>query len=316
MVVDRSFITLYTEPTDGTVEFTGVAAGYIDTDNNIKLPDDSWSIEMWYQRSQAVSRGGALMSVSKAAASDRIVSDPTSSDFNTPFVLFDSGSSGYGFRMLYGGKKQVVETYRTSGGVWTHIVAGVKRTGGKCEPYLYHNGVQTALRTNVPSAGLPSIACSRGAPDEFGDGAGKGYTLRIGHRLEGSINDVIIHKTLLSEAQIQTTMHMMKPWSGTPSSSWLLAWSFNEPSATEFKDHVPGNNSKGTVKAGVFRGLIYGITHKWKNCPGTNLRNPERVCNNDVHAERGVCFLNDDNDLSLECNCNEGFAVRKFLLKH
>jgi hypothetical protein len=256
VVVDRSFITIYTQPTDGAVEFTGVAAGYIETANNVALGADGWSIEMWYQRSQAVSRGGSLISISKAKPSDRINSDPSKpAEYNTPFVLFDSGSSGYGLRQLFGGSKQVVETWATPGGVWTHVLVGVKRAGGKCEPYLYQNGAQRALRTAIPSAGLPSIACTRAAPDSFGDDTQ--YTLRIGHRLEGSINDVIIHNRLLSEVEVGNSMHMQKPFDKPPS-SWVVAWSFNEAMSTEFRDHAAGNKHKGAVSAGVFRGLIYG----------------------------------------------------------
>jgi hypothetical protein len=50
-----------------------------------------------------------------------------------------------------------------------------------------------------------------------------------------------------------------------------------------------------------------GIQHKFKSCPGATQRNPERVCNNDVHVERGVCSQDPD-ELSFDCACNEGFA--------
>lgn len=201
-----------------------------------------------------------------------------------------------------------MQTWQVGGAQWTHVVASVKKSGSSCTVSLIVNGQERVGQTAVSEFGTPSHACTSAAPDEFGKGGGTlgGLTMRIGHRMEGSINDVIIHNKVFTPAQVQTSMHMRKPWDGAAPASWLLAYSFNEDSLTEFKDSSSGNRP-GLVRDGVFRGLIYGIDHKWKACPGTTLRNPERVCNNDVHVERGVCFQ-DKEEVSFNCDCNEGFS--------
>jgi hypothetical protein len=306
--IDRSFLTIFTQPADGVVEFTGISVGYIEAPNTLAL-GDQWAVEMWFQRATNPSIGGALISISNAMPSQRLFSDASNSMFNTPFVLYDSGSSGYGLRMSYDGgvNKQVVETYQVPGGEWTHVLAQVTKESNRCRVALFINGADRVPATGGESAGLPTVQCSSAKPDGFmSHPTLQGLTMRIGHRLEGAINDVIFHSRVFAASEVRLNMNLLKPFTQPPA-SWLLAYSFNEDSLTEFKDYSAGNQRPGKVREGVYRGLVYGIQHRWKGCPGVTVRTPQRVCSNDAAYERGVCFHQQDS-VSLECDCNDGFS--------
>jgi hypothetical protein len=304
--VDRSFLTIFTQPADGVVEFTGVSVGYIEAPNTLQL-GNAWSLEMWFKRAAKPSAGGALLSISNAMPSQRLFTDAANAMFNTPFALFDSGGSGFGLRMLHSGVVQAVETYQVIGGEWTHAMAQVSLSGKQCRVSLIINGNEVVPQTGGELVGLPLRDCSRAMPDGFmSHPTLQGLTMRIGHRLEGQINDVIFHNKIWTPSEVRLNMNLLKPFAAPPP-SWLLAYSFNEDSATEFADSTAGNVRPGKVRDGVFRGLVYGVQHRWKGCPGVTTRTPQRVCSNDATYERGVCGVAKES-VSLECDCNEGFA--------
>ena len=57
VTIDRSFITIFTQPSDGVIEFTGVSVGFVEIPNTVQLPAEGWTMEMWYQRATAPRQG-------------------------------------------------------------------------------------------------------------------------------------------------------------------------------------------------------------------------------------------------------------------
>jgi len=163
----------------------------------------------------------------------------------------------------------------------------------------------------------PTYNCgSNGALTGLTNGA---YEFRIGQNFPGRFNDFIVW----NEAKdALSTMHVEKIWASIPTAAVGYAFDDAEDeqvttseSSFNLKDTTDEQNGNQiTLNPGVFRGLVYGAEHRWRNCPGIDWAlSPESVCSNTAWQERGRCFIEDEeNPLSQErthkCQCNEGFV--------
>jgi hypothetical protein len=305
LIIENSFITLHVAQVDGIVQTIGLDSGFASARPTQPL-QGTWSLEMWVYL-EAVRRDARVVADSALAM---LYPNGAMIDLanNKPdFAIFLLGDTNRGVNVKYAGASALVNGYSIVDrrADWFHVALVMRNNGGQCTPELFVDGIKTGLSTPA--------ACS-GPVQSWGAAT---HQLRIGSKFEGRFNDVLLWNTAIDPA---ATMHMVKDYK---SASMLFGLNFDDrtqmstqSSASLTLADASGKTAGVGLVKGVIRGHIYGAVHRWKLCPGVDeALAPERVCGNTLIQERGVCFVEDEEnegvmELTYKCKCNEGFAGR------
>jgi hypothetical protein len=300
----NSFLSVKVEAVDGSVQFAAISTGSIEYEGSLTAVKDSFSIEFWAILDPAQpSFDGVFASMVTKATDVNTVPDDT----NAPFRFHVHGGSDRGIRLQSGASNQQIMPFfdlQQLGklGKWTHFLFSREKSTSSCTIRYYLDGINIVDPSiNDPSFGLPTAGCT----SEVG-GFASTHKLRIGQKVDGELNDFIIHNmAFTSSGAVQQHMNLVKPWS-SGQSSWIVGFNFDETEALTFLTKGSAGGT-ATGEYGVFRSMITGTRHRFKQCPGTSYKYPERVCNNDANIERGVCKSR-EGAATYTCDCNNGFG--------
>lgn len=297
VTIEQSHIALSVPAVDAVADFSGSPYSFIELDRSYAF-DGSWTMDAWVFRDAVIyTQNGLIMSLV-----DQNDIGPRARDSGT-IRLYETGSTSRGVTVQYASETLRFAQFSTPVGLWFHYTVGVEASGsGTCRIQVLIDG-----RAQVGRDGsAPTVNCGAAATvAKGGVGANK---LRIGAGFAGKLNDFRLRRgAWTAPADVVANMHQMKRFE---EASLLVAYSFdvaNDPiifdtRATGANDNV----NRGTVREGTFRTLIYGIFHKWKNCPGTSYFSPEAVCSTRSVYEHGFCTHARESD-DYECTCNPGY---------
>lgn len=228
---------------------------------------------------------------------------------NADFLLFENGGTGYGLRMTYRETqvRHLFENYATPIDQWFHVAVQVKPDGsGNCLLSFYIDGVDLTMdkSTNALHPNARAMCGASGALRGFG-GAGGQMQLRLGMGFGGEINEVMFYKSALPG--VRSRMHRVKDVVALKP-QLAAAYLFDEVDASSpaVVSDSTGQQAAGSLQNGAFRSIVYGVAHKWVQCPGTTRFSSETVCSTRSYWEQGVCVRRPGVD-NYACECNEGF---------
>jgi hypothetical protein len=306
LIIENSFITLQVAQVDGVVQTVGLDNGYASATPTGAL-QNTWSLEMWVyleavRRDARLVADSALVMLYESGAQIDLVNK------KSDFAIFLLGDTNRGVQVKYPGSTATVNGYdiEKKRADWFHLALIMRSSGSQCTPELYVDSIKVGV--------VQGASCSGASVQNWGAAT---HTLRVGSKFEGRFNDVILWNTAIDPKR---TMHMSKDYT---SASMLFGYNFDDraqmstqsTASLKLADATGKTQGIGLVR-GVIRGHIYGHVHRWKYCPGVDeALAPERVCGNTLVQERGVCFVEDEEnegvlELTYKCKCNEGFAGR------
>ena len=302
LIIENSFITLHTEQVDGIAQTTGIGHMSVQPKQPLK---GSWSIEAWVYNEPV--RTGNLADSSLFMLYKKSVTVVDLVNEKPQLALFLQSQTNRGASVRYASGAATVTGYDIQNlrDEWFHVQLTMTQSGSQCTPAIYVDGVKQG----------------NGVAGNCGDGTVPNWNsnlweLRIGSGFQGRFNDFMVWNQVQSAGN---TMHVLKNFK---QSTVHLGFSFDDTTQMDTKaaqfmmtdDSGKGNDLK--IVKGIYRGQIFGAEHRWKSCPGIDeILHPERVCGNTQVQERGVCFIEDEENegvltTTYKCLCNEGFAGR------
>jgi hypothetical protein len=304
LIIENSFVTLHVAQVDGIVQTIGLDSGFASVTPTAPL-SGTFSLEMWVYL-EAVRRDARVVADSALAMLYPNGAMVDLANNKPDFAIFLLGDTNRGVSVKYPGGAALVNGYSIVDrrADWFHVALVVRANGGTCAPELYVDGIKTGVSTSAPCGAVSNWGATT-------------HQLRIGSKFEGRFNDVLLWNTAIDPAR---TMHMVKDYK---SASMVFGLTFDDRAQMSTQSSTSLTLADETRKTagvslvkGVIRGHIYGAVHRWKLCPGVDeALAPERVCGNTLVQERGVCFVEDEEnegvmELTYKCKCNEGFAGR------
>jgi hypothetical protein len=340
VTVDQAFVEVQAPTADPMLEFTGRPSAFAATTQHkaLRLP---FTIEMWMIRPLLLrSNRGLLLALVDSQA------DATLASIDGPFLLHETGFPRLGLQYRYQGQQNKVmagghddvDRYTVPGGEWVHMAVTVEpsSTPGKCLHRFMINGETGRVRgvgdrtgfgevldypgpmPQVQLGDKPNYCSPSAALEGWGDPR---YSLRIGAKFLGAVNDVRIFTRALSQAEIRASMLMRN----AAPTALVHDWTFsnvmrggakNEP--TVLPDMAGGASL--SMNDGAHLGLVVSIEHDWQYCPGVSFQFPESICSAEPTHAHGVCVkprgvrndernsdANEEREKGYTCTCNEGY---------
>ncbi len=299
VTIEQSHLSVSTPAVDAVADFSGSPYSFIELDRTYSF-EGSWTMDVWMFRDEVIyTQNGLVMSLVQPADVGPRARDSGS------IRVYETGSTSRGVAIEYaGGAASALRfaQFSTPTGLWFHYTVGVEFAAGQCRIAVLLDG-----RPQVGRDGAALLAVACGAAGRVVNGGPGENKLRVGAGFAGKLNDFRLRRgTWTAALDVVGDMHKFKLFD---EAALLAAYSFddaNDPLIFDSRAVADDASNRGTIRQGTFRTLIYGITHRWKNCPGTSYFSPEAVCSTRSLAEHGYCTHPRQSD-DYECTCNPGY---------